>query len=42
MANQRGTADNLTVAVFAMKAETSTIHVRRGLWDRVMGWLGRC
>jgi serine/threonine protein phosphatase PrpC len=41
MANQRGTADNLTVAVFTMKAETSTIHVPRGLWDRVMGWLGR-
>jgi protein phosphatase len=40
-ANERGTADNLTVAVFTMKGETSTVHVRAGLWDRVKGWLGR-
>lgn len=40
-ANQRGTADNLTVAVFTMKAETSTTHARRGAWSRIKGWLGR-
>jgi PPM family protein phosphatase len=42
IANQRGTADNLTVAVFTMQAETGNkSSARRGLWERVLGWLGR-
>jgi serine/threonine protein phosphatase PrpC len=39
LANERGTADNLSAAVFTMLAPTDASAVRRGFWDRIGGFL---
>ena len=41
MANQRGTADNLTVGIFTQKGPTSTAAAPRGVWDRIAGFFRR-
>jgi protein phosphatase len=41
LANERGTADNLTVGVFTMLAATSHPAARPGLWERISGMFRR-
>jgi len=40
-ANERGTLDNLTVAVFTQKGPTSNATVSHGLWSRIGGFFRR-
>jgi PPM family protein phosphatase len=40
-ANLRGTADNLTCAIFRMNAETGHVPTNGGLLERVRGWFSR-
>ena len=37
MANERGTADNLTVAIFTQKGPTSNAAAPRGMWGLIAG-----
>jgi protein phosphatase len=41
VANQRGTADNLTVGVFTMLGETASVNVQRSVWQRIGGLFRR-
>jgi hypothetical protein len=41
VANQRGTADNLTVGVFTMLGETASVNVPRSVWQRIGGFFRR-
>jgi len=41
VANQRGTADNLTVGVFTMLGETASVNVQRSVWQRIGGFFRR-
>jgi len=41
IANQRGTADNVTAAVFIMRAETGRFSKPPGLWDRLVARFAR-
>ena len=40
-ANQRGTADNLTVCVFTMNGETNNVTTPPSLWQRMTGLFRR-
>ncbi len=40
-ANLRGTADNLTCAIFRMNAETGHVSTNGGFFERVRGWFSR-
>jgi PPM family protein phosphatase len=40
-ANSRGTADNLTCAIFRMNAETGHVPTNGGFLERVRGWFSR-
>jgi serine/threonine protein phosphatase PrpC len=41
VANQRGTADNLTAVVFTMFGETATVAAPRSVWQRITGLFRR-
>jgi protein phosphatase len=41
IANQRGTADNLTVGVFTMLGETAAVAAPRSIWQRLGGFFRR-